>query len=175
MIPPEFSRSIRVDTIGIAPKLMTIEAEAGEREAVARRFGLVAIGRLAAEADIVRAGEAVVARGRVTASVTQSCVASGEPVDATIDEPFEIQFRPAPGSDRPEEEVELGAAELDVVFYEGGEVDLGEAVAETMALALDPYPRAPIAAQALKAAGVKNEEEAGPFGALAGLRDKMKK
>ena len=81
---------------------------------------------------------------------------------------------PRPGTGRPDEEIELGEAELDVAFYDGASVDLGEAVAETLALALDPYPRAPDAEQALKAAGVKSEEEAGPFGALTALRDKMK-
>jgi len=170
---PEFSRTIRIDTIGVEPRHMAIEAEPGERAALARRFGLVAIDRLAAEADLARKGAAVVARGRVTAAVTQSCVASGEPVEAAIDEQFEIEFRPTPAADT-DDEIELGQSELDVVFYDGGAIDLGEAVAETMALALDPYPRAPGAAEALKAAGVKSEEEAGPFGALAGLRDKMK-
>ena len=115
------------------------------------------------------------ARGRIQAAVTQSCVASAAPVEAVVDEPFELLFRPAPTPGRPDEEVELSPSELDIVFYDGAAIDLGEAVAETMALSLDPYPRAPEADQALKAAGVKSEAEAGPFGALAALRDKMKK
>ncbi len=153
---------------------MAFEAEPEEREALARRFGLVAIDRLAAETEIARKGESVIARGRIDAAVIQSCVASGEPVEAAIDEPFELEFRPSPGAGQHDEEIELGESELDIVFYDGAAVDLGEAVAETLALALDPYPRAPGAAEALKAAGVKSEEEAGPFGALAGLRDKLK-
>jgi uncharacterized protein YutE (UPF0331/DUF86 family) len=64
---------------------------------------------------------------------------------------------------------------MDTVFYSGGAIDLGEAAAETLALALDPFPRSPAAAAALKEAGVLSEEEAGPFGALAGLRDKLKR
>ncbi len=76
---------------------------------------------------------------------------------------------------RTDEEVELSETELDVTFYEGAEIDLGEAVAETLALSLDPFPRSAGADEALKAAGVKSEEEAGPFAALAGLRDKLKK
>jgi hypothetical protein len=57
------------------------------------------------------------------------------------------------------------------VPIEGGSIDLGEAVAETMALALDPYPRAPGAEAALRAAGVLTEDEARPAGKLAGLKD----
>ena len=60
-----------------------------------------------------------------------------------------------------------------MVPYDGGAIDLGETAAETMALALDPFPRGPGAEAALKAAGVISEEEAGPFGALAGLKDKL--
>jgi uncharacterized metal-binding protein YceD (DUF177 family) len=174
VIAPEFSRPVRIDTLGPEPRPVTIEAEPAEREALAKRFGLVAIDRLSAEAQISIKDGDVTARGRVVAAVTQSCVASAAPVAAEIDEPFELVFRPGPGAG-PEEEIELGESELDVVFFEGSAVDLGEAAAETMSLALDPYPRAPNAAEALKAAGVKSEEEAGPFGALAGLRDKLKK
>lgn len=175
MTPPEFSRPIRVDTLGSEPRTVTIEAGEDERAALARRFGLVSIDRLAASAEIARNGVEVSARGRVAADVVQSCVASGEPVPASVDEPFALLFRPPPETGRPDEEVELGEGELDVIFYDGAAVDLGEAVAETVSLALDPYPRAPGAEAALRAAGVKSEEEAGPFGALASLRDKLKK
>ena len=48
-------------------------------------------------------------------------------------------------------------------------IDLGEAAAETVALALDPFPRSPRAADVLRDAGVISEEEAKPKGALAGL------
>ena len=175
MSAPEFSRPVRIDTLGSEPRTLAVEADEPEREALARRFGLVAIDRLTAEAALERKGEDVVATGRIEAAVTQSCVASGEPVQAAVDEPFELLFRPMPASGRPDEEVELSEGELDVIFYEGGAVDVGEAVAETLALSLDPYPRAPGSEEALKAAGVKSEEEAGPFGALASLRDKLKK
>ena len=53
-----------------------------------------------------------------------------------------------------------------------GAIDLGEVAAETMALALAPFPRGPGADAALKQAGVLSEGEAGPFGALAGLLKK---
>jgi uncharacterized metal-binding protein YceD (DUF177 family) len=172
---PEFSRPVRLDTLGTEPRPLTIEAEAEERAALARRFGLVAIERLSADARLMRNGAEIVASGRIAAAVVQSCVASGEPVNAIVDEPLDLVFRPLPSESRPDEEVELSESELDVIFYEGGSIDLGEAVAETMAVSLDPYPRAPGSEEKLKAAGVKSEEEAGPFGALAGLRDKLKK
>jgi uncharacterized metal-binding protein YceD (DUF177 family) len=107
--------------------------------------------------------------------VTQSCVATAVPLEAEVDEPFRIEFRTEPTAGTPDEEVELSEAEMDVTFYDGGSIDLGEAVAETLSLSLDPWPRAPGAEEILKAAGVKGEEEAGPFAALAALKDKLKK
>ena len=175
MSAPEFSRTVRVDTLGAEPRTLEIEADDQERSALARRFDLVEIGRLSARAGLVHKDADVVADGRIEAAVTQRCVATGEPVEAVVDEPFALVFRPIPEPGRPDDEVELSEGELDIVFYDGAAIDLGEAVAETLALALDPYPRAPGAAEALKAAGVQSEEEAGPFGALAALREKLKK
>lgn len=174
---PEFSRPVRIDTLGAGARNVAIEADEAERAALAKRFGLVSIGRLSAEADLTRAGEAVAAKGRLSAEVVQSCVGSGEPVPATVAEEFRIDFRPPPRAGSPDEEVELGESELDVVFYEGSAVDLGEAVAETLSLALDPFPRSAAAEAALREAGVKSEEEAreesSPFAALKALKDKL--
>lgn len=175
MSAAEFSRPVALDTLGEGGRRIGIVADETERDALARRFGLLGIDRLTAEATLRRTGRIVAAAGRIEAAVTQSCVATGAPVPQAIDEPFEIAFRPQPDGLRADEEIELDEGELDTVFYAGGAIDLGEATAQTLALALDPYPRAPDAEAALKAAGVKSEEEAGPFGALAGLRDKLGK
>ena len=175
MSEPEFSRSVRADMIGTAPKTMRIAAEPAERQALARRFGLLELGRLEAEVNIVRGTPDIMVSGTFSAEVWQACVVSGEAVRARIEEPFEVLFRPEPESGGGDEEVELPENELDVIFYDGAMVDAGEAVAQSLALALDPYPRAHEAAEALKEAGVKDESEAGPFGALAALKDKLGK
>lgn len=172
MTAPEFSRLVRVDTLSEDPLRLGIEAEERERIALARRFALIGIARLAAELAITRKGGEIVLGGTLSATVTQACAATGKPVEAVVEAPFDILFRPHPETERGEE-VELGESELDVVFYDGAVIDVGEAMAETLALSLDPYPRTPGAEQALRAAGVRSEEEAGPFGALAALRDKL--
>ena len=167
---PEFSRPIRADTIGTAARALSIAANPAERAALATRFGLLAIDSLSAELSIVRDGGGIALTGKLKAAVVQPCAASGAPVPARLSEAFAILFRPPP-TGLPDEEVELGEDELDVVFYDGATIDAGEAVAETLSLALDPFPRAPQAEDMLKAAGVISEEEARPAGALAGLRD----
>lgn len=171
---PEFSRPVRLDTLPEAPKALSVDADEAERQGLARRFGLVAIDSLTADLSVTRSGEAVTASGRIKARVTQSCVATGDPVHAAVDEDFTILFRPTPVSGVPDEEIELSETECDVVFYDGAMIDIGEAVAETLSLSLDPWPRSSDAADALRQAGVKSEEEAkresSPFAGLAALK-----
>lgn len=171
---PEFSRPVRIDTLGAAPRHVEIGADERERAALARRFGIVGIERLSAEAALTRSGDHVVAAGTLAAKVSQSCVATGAPVEETVEEVFRIEFRPQAALTSEEEEIELSEGELDVVFYDGSAIDVGEAVAETLSLSLDPYPRVADADEALRKAGVRSEEEAGPFAALAAFRDKFK-
>jgi uncharacterized metal-binding protein YceD (DUF177 family) len=56
---------------------------------------------------------------------------------------------------------------MDVVFHDGATIDLGSAIADSLALGLNPYPRSAGADAALKEAGVLSEEQASPFAALA--------
>ena len=172
---PEFSRAHRLDQIGTGESNVAIEATPEERNAIARRFDLVAVDRLAARFVLRRDAAGVRAAGHLSAAVTQSCGVTGEPLPAKIEEDFAIRFLPEPTEDESHDEIELAEEDLDTVFYTGSALDLGEAAAETLALALNPFPRSPNAAAALKQAGVISEEEAGPFGALAGLKDKLGK
>lgn len=172
---PEFPRPHRLDQIGAGETNVTVEAGETERAALARRFDLVALDRLAASFALRRDAAGVRASGHLSAAVIQSCGVTGEPLPAKIEEDFAIRFLPEPTEDESHDEVELAEDDLDTVFYTGSALDLGEAAAETLALALDPFPRGPNAAKVLKQAGVISEEEAGPFGALAALKDKLGK
>lgn len=174
MTPHEFSRTLRTDTIGAQPRTLEVIADEGERAALARRFGIAAIDSLAAEVSVARAETDIIATGRIRAAVVQSCVVTAEPVPARVDETFAVRFRPEPAATAaPDEEIELGEEEMDVIFHDGALVDVGEAVAQTLALNLDPYPRAPQAAEALREAGVQDAAQAGPFGKLAALKNKL--
>lgn len=167
---PEFARPVAVDTIGEAERTIEIEADAEERRRLAARFALVAIDTLTARFAVHRDSAGVLAIGTVAADVTQACSVTGDPLAATVNEAVSLRFVEEIAVD---EEVELSDDALDTLPIEDGAIDLGEAAAETMALALDPFPRAPGAEEALRAAGVVGESEAGPFGALAGLKAKL--
>ncbi len=141
-----------------------------ERKRIAGRLGLRSLDRLDAHATLERKGQIVRARGRLKAVLCQSCVATDDPVEASADEAFDIYFLPEPTTGSSDEEVELQASDCDVAFHDGSAIDLGEAIADTLALSLDPYPRSAGAEAALKEAGVLSESEAGPFAALAKLK-----
>ncbi|MFD1789801.1 YceD family protein [Sphingomonas floccifaciens] len=171
---PEFSRPRRLDTIGEGSIAVQIAAEAEERRKLAGRFGLSSLDRLEADYTLRRDAAGIIASGRLQADVVQACTATGEPVPSTIDIPFDIRFLPERDGELPDE-VELDEGDMDTMFYAGSAIDLGEAAAETLALAIDPYPRAPGAEAALREAGVKTEKEAKPAGALAGLKDLLER
>jgi uncharacterized metal-binding protein YceD (DUF177 family) len=113
----------------------------------------------------------VIAHGHVRAQVVQACVITDEPVPGTIDEPVALRF--VIDDVAGEGEIELDEDALDTMLYDGAAIDLGEAAAETMALALNPYPRGPGAAAALRAAGVVSEDEVTPLNAFSGLKARM--
>ena len=172
---PEFSRPVRIDSLGEGGWTIGVEADTAERAALAKRFGLLALDRLTAVAELRREADIAFAEGRIKAAVVQACVASGEPVPAEIDEPFSLKF--VPEAEGAGEELELDAEDFDTIDYAGSAIDLGEAVAETLALSLNPFPRSPDADAVLKEAGVLSEDEVvtGPFAALKGLKDKLSK
>jgi uncharacterized metal-binding protein YceD (DUF177 family) len=173
MTTPEFSRLERIDTIGTGEREIRVAADAAERAALAARFGLKAIDRLEGVFRVRRDAAGIVAQGQVDAAVTQTCIVTDESLPVVVAEPLALRFV---AEDAPEgDEIELSEDALDVMGFDGAAIDLGEAAAETMALALDPFPRGPNAAAALREAGVISEEEAKPLGALAGLKAALEK
>lgn len=164
-----FAHHLRLDQIRDGERIDLV-ADDGELAAIAKRLALPQLDRLDAHACLTKTGAIVRASGRLGASLCQSCVVTNEPVAAQVDEPFDLVFMPEPSASGPDEEVELGEADCDVVFYDGAAIDLGGAIADTLALGLDPYPRSAAADAALKEAGILTEEQASPFAALAQLK-----
>ena len=164
-----FAHHLRLDQIRDGERIDLV-ADATECQAIARRLGLEALDRLEAHATLSKKGDIVRVEGRLAASLAQSCVVTGESIAAHLDEPFDLLFVSEPRETGPDEEIELGPEDCDVVFYDGAAIDLGNAIADTLALSLDPYPRSAGADAALKEAGVMSEAEASPFAALAKLK-----
>lgn len=168
---PEFSRMI--DIRSVDERVRHLEADEAERAALARRFGLISIGKLEADVALVKDGTAVDANGTLNAEIVQSCAVTGDDLPVTIREEFTLRFVEETQAEITEgEEVELEAEELDEIPYTGTSFDLGEAVAQGLALAIDPYATGPNAEKVRKEAGLLDESASGPFAALAALKGK---
>ena len=168
MSTPEFSRE--VDVRQAEGKHMQLVASPAECEGLARRFALVRIDRLAAELTLSRIEQGAEARGRLAAEIVQSCAVSGEELAVRIDEPLLFRFVAADESHQAAEEVEISLGDCDEIEFTGSVIDPGEAVAQSLALAIDPFAVGPNAAEARRRAGLLGEGEAGPFAALAALK-----
>ena len=168
--PPELSRTFDLRSLPRGP--VEIHASPDERQALARRFGVVAINSLRAVVELEPQGAEVSATGHLWATLVQSCAVSGEDLAVRLEEPFTVRFTPALTAAASEEEVELAAEDLDAMEYDGTTIDVGEAVAQSLALAIDPFAVGPQAEAARKAAGLGEPNASGPFSALAALRPK---
>jgi hypothetical protein len=136
---PELHRPLMVERVGPGGLDYVVEANRDECAALANRMNLPSVlsltCRFRLEQDL--AGT-LAARGHLIARIVQTCVVSLDDFTATLDERFVVRCVPeGMESDDPDPEA------LDEIAYTGGIVDLGEAAAEQLALALDPYPRCP--------------------------------
>ena len=136
----EFSRVIDVPRAAGRGATHRIAADADERAALAERFGLVSLDRLEAELRIERLpGGLVRLAASLDADVVQSCVVTLEPVANRVEETFTLLF----GKGDAAREVVLDGEEETVEPLDGDRIDIGEAVAQQLSLALDPFPRTP--------------------------------
>ena len=174
---PEFSHVVAVESLEDGETVIDIEADADERAALARRFGLLALDSLTAKVGLTPVdGGLVRVHGTLAAKVTQACVVTLKPVMTGVEGSFERLY----GAGAPEEAggpiTDADAEESPEPFTHGA-VDVGEAVAEQLALELDPFPRAPGAAfdgfsNGSKSVVDDDTGDAGPFAVLARLKEK---
>ena len=158
----EFSRPLQVDRVPALGCHERLAADEKECAALARRLGLPKIHSLGGLLKAVPwRGGGLKVTGTLNARVDQVSVISLETFTSDLEFAVERYFlSPRAGNPADEEDVDI---------IENGSVDLGEILAETMALELDPYPR--------KAGEVFNDIEeppepkkVSPFTALSKLR-----
>ena len=180
LMTPELSRPFLLDHLGQGEKRIHIVATPEECAALAGFLDLVAVQRVDAMLLLKRRGAHLIrVAGTLEANVVQRCVVTLAPVPQQIQETFEVMFTDAPPQrdDRDEDtfdprEIDIDYAEEDPPdLIEGGMIDLGVVVAEHLALALDPFPRAE-GAEFAAPEGLDDGAEAmpNPFAALAALK-----
>jgi uncharacterized metal-binding protein YceD (DUF177 family) len=172
----EFHRPVATNRLKAEESVHHIRAEPAEREALARRFGLEALDSLDATVRLrrVRGDRMVRLDAEFSAEVVQTCVATLEPFASRIEDSFTLYY--APPKERAEE-AEIVVSMEDAEAPEpliGETIDIGEAVAQELSLALDPYPRAPQARVDPEAPGSEDSSDRNrPFSDL-GPRIKKK-
>jgi uncharacterized metal-binding protein YceD (DUF177 family) len=176
IVAPPLARTLRVDELKEGEE-RTIEVNRAEREAIAALLDLAALDRLTFAFRLNRRGQGRLAlRGSLSAAVTQTCVVSLEPVESTLEVPVEVEFWPVPMIDdltsSPDEAASHGTLDWPEPI-EGGKIDLGPVIYESLATALDPYPkREGVSFQWSEAGGASAEPEQAesPFAALKRLK-----
>jgi uncharacterized metal-binding protein YceD (DUF177 family) len=137
---PELNCLIPLDRIGAHGLDVVVEASIAERVALARRMGIRAVQSLVCRFRLTRHGaDRFAATGHLSAHVIRTCVVSLDDFDAEIDEHFRLSFVPV-GQEADDIDPE---DPVDEIGYRDSVLDLGEAAAEQLGLALDPYPRRP--------------------------------
>jgi uncharacterized metal-binding protein YceD (DUF177 family) len=174
----EFSRLIALEPANInhgGGHAFNIEADDGERAALAMRFGLESLDHFSAQGnlEVEAGGKRAVLEVRFAAELTQSCVVTMEPVADRIKESFTaVYIAPEPSDADGEVDIDPEAEDPPEPLAPEG-VDVGDAVAERLGLAIEPYPRAPGASVPdTVAAEVETEdpEKDSPFAILRRLK-----
>ena len=171
-IVPEFSRLVAADTVSSHLQRREIAAEPAERKALAERFGLLSLDALSAALELQRqAGDVIHVSGHLSADVVQNCVVSLAPVPSHIETDFELSYGGSAVESDEEDEIDIAGLDAPEPVI-NGQIDLGEALAQQLAIALDPYPRAPGAALGPDGfmAGPAEGGRKQPFAGLAELK-----
>lgn len=178
--PESLRMQLGLEEIEKDPKTYLLSATTAERAQLVERFKIVALDELQARVSVAnqRHGEGVQINGSLKASLVQQCVVTLGDVPEQIDEEFELLLvTPEQAAAFDEDEVYADPEAPDYDALEGETVDLGEIVAQTLSVLMNPYPR--VAGAEVKPVAGSNftaNEEVGkkpnPFAALAELRDK---
>jgi uncharacterized metal-binding protein YceD (DUF177 family) len=168
-VAPEFSRLVPLVRLGPEPFRQRIEATPDEREQLCRRFELLSLDRLAAAVELHReSGGIIRMEAAFEAEFVQICAVTLDPVPGEISDRFALIYGPP---QEPEQEITLTGDEPAFEPLSGDTIDIGEAVAQELSLALPVFPRHTDAALDEAATAAPLE---GPLASLARLRKSTK-
>ncbi len=174
---PPSDTSLRVSNLSqTAPTPISLRPDAKAQTALVETLGLIGLRKLSFEGSIKPFGESDwQLKGRLGATVIQSCVVTLEPVTTRIDKDVMRIFM---GNFTETEESEVEMSEDDDVEHLGTWIDPAIVMEEALALYLPEYPRKDDAAAEtvrITEPGKKpmSDEEARPFAGLAALKDQL--
>lgn len=180
-IRPEFSIPLAVADVPQNGTHIPFEANEEERAGLAKRFDLLELSSFKGKVAIKpwrRHGLSL--EGHFTAEVIQACVTTLEPITSRLSQDFTLHFLPAEMINHDAAAAAASEIIVDVQSedppepIENGQIDVGEAVSEQLAVTIDPYPKKPGATfdGVVDAAPEEGGKPANPFAALEKLKKK---
>ena len=140
-----------------------LHASGDECADLVARFGFLELRSLQVDLRIIEVAKGSWdVRGRLRAEVVQPCGVTGEPVPESVDFELEERYVQAAGS---QEEIVVDLDEAEPL--DGGRIDLGEMVAQSLAIAVAPWPRSEDAPASFQAG---EDDRPHPFAGLASLK-----
>lgn len=188
----EFSHTVRAEHITGNDYTVEFEANERQRELLAKRYGILSVDSLSGTGKLVRQADGLTIHltGHVKAEVQQACVTTLEPVHEEISEDFQAYFLDESQvtsfvkAKKKKDEIE-GPMNLDDLDERpipedhedpepviGGIIDVGEIVAQHVALGLNPFPRSK---KALETGPIGDEKDLKPASPFAILKDLISK
>lgn len=137
------------------------------------RLDLVELRNVRAEGKVWPMDEGVYVDFRLTAHVEQTCVVTLDPVGTDVDERVSLQYTPAASEPAEPSVIDMDDEDDPPELLVDDRVDIGAAMAEHLALALDPWPRKPDA-ELPSGLGKENDTRENPFAVLSELKTEMK-
>ena len=169
---PLFDAIVRIDRLPATGRDLTVSLDEPTRAALAEMLKISAIDSFEATLTVAPLRGGIRALGRLVADIVQPSVVTFEPVGQHIDEPVDRVFLPEAQAHKPTPGSEVFVDLEDEDFpdhIDGPEVDLSALLIETLALAIDPYPRAP--GESLDSLGIDvGDGPSSPFSALEKLK-----
>ncbi len=171
--------TVKVNELERTPKEFKLVATEAQCKDLAERFDLVSVEFLSGVLSVWDEGadSGVHIKGTISAKLTQRCIASLQPVPESFETGFDLMLVDPEMADRMDDEgVYLDPDAPDYDALEGDAVPLGEVLAQTLSISMNPYPRAEGAElDTKKVSGVSlNEpelERPNPFAVLAKSSD----
>jgi len=171
---PVLDAVIRFDHLPASGRELEVTPDTEALAAMAAVLKVTEVTAFHASLTAVRLRGGIRVQGRLTARIVQPSVVTFDPVPQDIDEAVDRLFvqgpdkphNPAPGA-----EIFVDLEDEDFPDHvDGNEVDLSALLIETLALAIDPYPRLP--GESLDTLGVDlADKEGGPFARLKSLKN----
>ncbi len=170
--PPLFDAIVRIDRMPAAGRDLQVSLDEPTRAALADLLKISAVDAFDATLQVAPLRGGLRAQGRLVADIVQPSVVTFEPVSQHIDEAIDRVFLPEASTHKPTPGSEVFVDLEDDDFpdhIDGPEVDLSALLIETLALAIDPYPRLP--GESLDSVGIDlGKDMSGPFAALQKLK-----